>query len=65
MDITPLPTAENAKAAIARQEAIEKKCAQAIEHFDLDSSPERGKTLCAICVLSACHLGVCYLPHTP
>ena len=32
---TPLPIAEKAKAAIARQEAIEKKCTQAIEHFDL------------------------------
>ena len=35
---TPLPIAEKAKAAIARQEAIERKCVQAIEHFDLDSS---------------------------
>jgi hypothetical protein len=37
---TPLPIAEKAKAAIARQEAIERKCAQAIENFDLDRSPE-------------------------
>jgi hypothetical protein len=41
--VTPLPIAEKAKAAIARQEAIEKKCAQAIEHFDLDSSPEASR----------------------
>jgi hypothetical protein len=37
---TPLPIVGKAKAAIARQEAIERKCAQAIEHFDLDRSPE-------------------------
>lgn len=48
MDITPLPIAENAKAAIARQEAIEKKCAQAIEHFDLDSSPEGEQAAIAV-----------------
>ena len=40
MDITPLPITEKVKAEIARQEAIEKKCAEAIEHFDLGSSPE-------------------------
>src|SRR5215468_3519393 len=45
---TPLPIAEKAKAAIARQEAIEKKCAQAIEHFDLDSSPEGEQAAIAV-----------------
>ena len=45
---TPLPIAEKAKAAIARQEAIEKKCAQAIEHFDLDSGPEGEQAAIAV-----------------
>jgi len=45
---TPLPIAEKAKAAIARQEAIEKKCAQAIEHFDLDRSPEGEQAAIAV-----------------
>ena len=45
---TPLPIAEKAKAAIARQEAIERKCAQAIEHFDLDSSPEGEQAAIAV-----------------
>ena len=35
MDITPLPITEKAKAEIARQEVIEKKCAEAIEHLTL------------------------------
>ena len=41
---TPLQIAEKAKAAIARQEAIEKKCA----HFDLDSSPEGEQAAIAV-----------------
>ena len=45
---TPLPIAEEAKAAIARQEAIEKKCPHAIEHFDLDSSPEGEQAAIAV-----------------
>ena len=44
---TPLPIAGKAKAAIARQEAIERKCAQAIEHFDLDRSPECAQAVIA------------------
>src|SRR5262249_1397048 len=45
---THMLIAEKAKAAIARQEAIEKKCAQAIEHFDLDSSPEGEQAAIAV-----------------
>ena len=48
MDITPLPTTEKAKAEIARQEVIEKKCAEAIEHFDLDRSPECEQAVIAV-----------------
>ena len=42
---TPLPIS---RAAIARQEAIERKCEQAIKHFDLDSSPESEQAAIAV-----------------
>ena len=45
---TPLPIAEKAKVAIARQEAIERQCTQAIEHFDLDRSPECEQAVIAV-----------------
>ena len=48
MDITPLPITEKAKAEIARQEAIEKKCAEAIENFGLDRSPECEQAVIAV-----------------